>query len=225
MIIVAFPGGAGGHFLGYVVNSLLSQQPPATSAAINFHGLTKHSQSFLNFSFLDSGQSSAEEEQCYIHQIHPRSKLVLGHFRNIDELSAVHQCKIIAVTVDSRDHDLLVARVLREAIDSNFDGIKYQDVRGADWPAVNPGFNKLPRWIQLEIESQLHKMFYFWNSQMQCSTDSVLQLTTHDIFYGNIVDKIAAYLEKPPVKELGALHEHYKQLVSNKYLKNSSSTL
>lgn len=222
MIVIAFPGGAGGHFLGYVVNSLLTQQLTTATATANFHKIARPCQSFLNFSFLDPGQSSTEEEQCYINDIRPNSKLVLGHFRNIDAVLKKHRCQIIAVSIDSADHDLLVARVLREAIDFNFDGIKYQDVRGADWPETNPGFYKLPRWIQLEIESQLHKMFYTWNSQIKCTSNTVLQLTTHDIFHGTVVEKISAYLKKPPVVGLEAVHDHYKQLVKEKYLNSSS---
>lgn len=225
MIVVAFPGGAGGHFLGYAIKSLLAQQPVDSSAVSNFHKKCRPDQSFLNFSLLDPHQTSRDEELCYIRDIKSSSKLVLGHFRNIDALLATHQCRVILVQISDSDHDLLVSRVLREAIDSVFGLVKYQDIRGEDWPTVNPGFAKLPRWIQLEIQSQLHKMFYFWNSNTQCSSSSVLTLSTHDIFYGEIISKISHYLELPAVPGLEDLHLNYKQLVGQKYSKNSSSTL
>lgn len=225
MIVTAFPGGAGGHFIGYLIQSLLAQQPVDSAAAINFHAKTKPDQAFLNFSLLDPTQSSRDEELCYINNIRPKSKLVLGHFRNIDAIVKSHQCKVILVQISDNDHDLLVSRVMREAIDSVFGLVKYQDVRGEDWPKINPGFAKLPRWIQLEIESQLHKMFYFWNSNVECSHSSVLKLTTQEIFRGQIVTKIADYLTTPVVPGLAALHENYKQLVSQKYSKNTSGTL
>lgn len=225
MIVVAFPGGAGGHFLGYAIKSLLKQQPVDSTAVSNFHRLCRPDQSFLNFSLLDPTQTSQDEELCYIHDIKSSSKLVLGHFRNIDAVVKTHRCQVILVQVSDADHDLLVARVMREAIDSVFGQVKYQDVRGEDWPIVNPGFAKLPRWIQLEIQSQLYKMFYYWNSNTQCFSSSVLKLSTYDIFHGTAMEKISQYLDLPLVPGLEQLHTNYKQLVRQKYSKYASSTL
>lgn len=161
MIVVAFPGGAGGHFVGYMARALLAQLPVDTTATVNFHKQTRADQKFLDFSMMDHNQSSWEEELCYIRSIKPQSTLVLGHFRNIDAIINLHQCSVILVQVSDSDHDLLTDRVMREAINTAFDSVKYQDIRGKDWPSNNPGFLNLPRWIQLEIQSQLHKMFWF----------------------------------------------------------------
>lgn len=220
MIVVCFPGGAGGHFLGFVIRSLLEQKLIITIGQSNFHQLFQGEQSFLNFSFLDNEQHSHQEELCIIDQINHECKIVLGHFRNVDAVYKIHLCKTVAVTVDADHHELLVRRVLKEAIDYNFDGIKYQDIRGADWPLVNPGFNNLPRWIQLEIKSLLYKMFYFWNSQMQYDHAASCVLSTTDIFYGNVVEKLANYLQMPVVDGLEQLHKNYQQLVHQKYQSN-----
>jgi len=56
MIVVCFPGGAGGHFLGFVIRSLLEQKLINTTSQSNFHQLFQSEQSFLNFSFLDTAQ-------------------------------------------------------------------------------------------------------------------------------------------------------------------------
>jgi hypothetical protein len=222
MIVVAFPGGGGGHFIAHVVNALITQQLNDTNAGVNFHGKANCCQKFLNFSFLDTKMNSYEEELCYINSIYPQSKLIIGHFRNIDEIYRIHKCLIIVVEISDTDHDLLVARVLQEAINLNFTKIKYQDIRGEDWPDINPGLDQLPRWIKLEIESQLHKMFHFWNSQVICNDIPVLKITTHDIFYGHVIEKITNYLKVPQVQGLQTLHENYKLLVTQKYLKNIS---
>jgi hypothetical protein len=219
MNVIAFPGGSGGHFIGYITKMLISKQSTATQATYNFHLQTKPDQSFLNFSVLDPKHQSWEEELCYIKSINSKSQLVLGHFRNIDAIVDQHQCKVVTIQISDKDHDLLVARVLREAIDFVFDHVKYQDIRGEDWPEVNPGFSKLPRWVQLEVESLLHKMFYFWNDSIKCSYSNVLKLTTHDIFYGEIIEKIAGYLNTPVAPGMDDLHKNYKQLVHQKYCK------
>jgi len=138
----------------------------------------------------------------------------------VDAVYKIHGCKTVAVTVDANDHKLLVDRVLKEAIDHNFDGIKYQDIRGADWPLVNPGYNNLPKWIQLEIESQLYKMFYFWNSQIQYDNTASCVLSTTDIFYGDVVEKLANYLQIPVVNGLEQMHKNYQHLVHQKYQLN-----
>jgi hypothetical protein len=220
MIVVCFPGGSGGHFLGFVIRALLDQKLTTTTGQSNFHQLCQFDQSFLNFSLLDNQQHSHEEELCNINQINSWSKLVIGHFRNVDAVYKIHCCKTVVITIDVDNHELLVRRVLKEAIDSMFDGIKYQDVRGEDWPLTNPGFNNLPKWIQLEIESQLYKMFYFWNSQMQYNDTTSCVLSTSDIFYGNIVEKLANYLQVPVVDGLEQLHKNYQQLVYQKYQLN-----
>ena len=75
------------------------------------------------------------------------------------------------------------------------------------------------------IQSQLHKMFWFWNSSIQCSTPDVLTLTTNDIFYGQVVQRMADYFELDPVPGLEQLHSSYKTQVWKKYLKNASSAL
>ena len=142
---------------------------------------------------------------------------MLGHFRNVDAIYQIHKCKTVVVNVDDTDHELLVRRVLGESINYNFDGIKYQDVRGEDWPEVNPGFSNLPRWIQLEIESQLYKMFYFWNSQTLYSNTVSCVLSTSDIFYGNVIEKLTNYLQVPAVDGLEQLHKNYQQLVYQKH--------
>jgi hypothetical protein len=217
MIVVCFPGGAGGHFLGFIIRSLLEKKLISTTGQSNFHQLFKNEQSFLNFSFLDTEQHSHEEELCYIDQINSRFNIVLGHFRNVSAVHKIHHCKTVVVTVDNGDHELLVRRVLKEAIDHNFEGVKYQDIRGADWPLVNPGYNNLPKWIQLEIESQLYKMFNFWNSQLRYDSEVSCVLSTTDIFYGDVIEKLANYLQVPIVNGLEQLHKNYQHLVHQKY--------
>lgn len=225
MIVVAFPGGAGGHFIGHLVMSLLSQTCVSVTPQTNFHSVFSSGQSFLNFSFLDHSNHSMSEELNYINQFNSQVPVIIGHFRNIDEIFKKHQCKIITITVNIDDADLLVSRVLREAINHNFKSVKYQDIRGEDWPLVNPGYSELPKWIQLEIQSQLHKMFYNWNSFIKVKNSFPLTLTTTDIFYGDVVEKIANYINVPVVDDLILLHDNYKKIVQQKYLPNASSRL
>ena len=220
MVVICFPGGAGGHYIGYLIRHLLSQTPCERPAQVNFHGLLRHHRSFLNFSFLDQTGHSQEEELVYIQQIRPADGLVLGHFRNASAIYQQHRAQIVCVRVGQHTRDLLVDRVLREAIDHNFDQVKYNDIRGNAWPTVNPGYAHMPRWIQLEIQSMLHRMFECWNSGIDCSAvspDALCEISSDEIFGGDVVTTLSNFLQCDPTTGMYQTQQQYQQLVREKY--------
>ena len=220
MVVVCFPGGAGGHYIGYLVQHLLSHTPCEDLAQVNFHQMLQCNRSFLNFSFLDQSGHSQEEELGYIQQIQPSDSLVLGHFRNINAIYQQHCAQIVCVRVGNRTRDLLVDRVLREAIDRNFDQVKYMDVRGEAWPNTNPGYACMPKWIQLEIQSMLHRMFEYWNESIDVSgvdPDDLCEISSDEIFGGDVVETLSAFLQCDPVTGMYQTQQQYQQLVQQKY--------
>ena len=220
MVVICFPGGAGGHYIGHLVKHLLAQMPCKDLAQVNFHQILKSHRSFLNFSFLDQSGHSREEELAYIQQIQPTDSLVLGHFRNISAVYQQHQARIVCVRVGEHTRDLLVDRVIREAIDHNFDQVKYTDIRGDAWPNINPGYNQMPRWIQLEIQSMLHRMFEYWNEGINTSginSDDLCEISSDTVFGGDIVETLSAFLQCDPVPGMRQTQQQYQQLVQQKY--------
>ena len=220
MVVVCFPGGAGGHYIGYLVQHLLAQMPCKDLAQVNFHQMLNGNRSFLNFSFLDQSGHSREEELVYIQQIQPTDSLVLGHFRNISAVYQQHRARIVCVRVGEHTRDLLVDRVIREAIDHNFDQVKYTDIRGEAWPAVNPGYAQMPRWIQLEIQSMLHRMFEYWNEGIDVTGvdhKSLCEISSDEIFGGDVVDTLSTFLQCDPVPGMCQTQQQYQQLVQRKY--------
>ena len=174
----------------------------------------------MNFSFLDQSGHSREEELVYIQQIQPTDSLVLGHFRNISAVYQQHRARIVCVRVGEHTRDLLVDRVIREAIDHNFDQVKYTDIRGEAWPAVNPGYAQMPRWIQLEIQSMLHRMFEYWNEGIDVTGvdhKSLCEISSDEIFGGDVVDTLSTFLQCDPVPGMCQTQQQYQQLVQRKY--------
>jgi hypothetical protein len=224
MVVICFPGGAGGHYVGYLIHHLLNQTACDILPQFNFHQIFAGRRSFLNFSFLDHGRHSQEEELSYIQQISPKDQLVIGHFRNANAIYQQHRAKIICVHVGNKTKDLLVNRVLKEAIDHNFNQVKYNDVRGYAWPEQNPGYHQLPRWIQLEIQSMLYRMFEYWNDQIDLSdikSDHICKISSDDIFNGDIIDSLIALLKCNTVPGIRETQQQYQQLVREKYLNNT----
>jgi hypothetical protein len=220
MIVVCFPGGAGGHYVGYLIEHLLTQTHCEDCAQVNFHRLLKGNRSFLNFSFLDHHIHSQQEELVYIRQIAANDQLVLGHFRNLSAIYQQHRARIICIRVGDHTKDLLVNRVIKEAIDHNFSQVKYNDVRGDDWPKQNPGYKNLPKWIQLEIQSMLYRMFEYWNNQIDTSNidpTDILEISSDEIFDGDIIDPLCKFLQYNPVLGMQELQQQYQQLVKQKY--------
>ena len=220
MVVVCFHGGACGHYIGYLVQHLLAQMPCKDLAQVNFHQMLNGNRSFLNFSFLDQSGHSREEELVYIQQIQPTDSLVLGHFRNISAVYQQHRARIVCVRVGEHTRDLLVDRVIREAIDHNFDQVKYTDIRGEAWPAVNPGYAQMPRWIQLEIQSMLHRMFEYWNEGIDVTGvdhKSLCEISSDEIFGGDVVDTLSTFLQCDPVPGMCQTQQQYQQLVQRKY--------
>jgi len=204
--------------VGYLIQQLLSQQPAITEPDSNFHSLFRPDQSFLNFSFLDHSMHSLEEEHSYARSIDSMSKIVLGHFRDLKYLyQHLDQPTLVNIKISPNTVDLLVARVLREAIATKLDNAKYNDIRGNDWPETSCDFDQLPKWIKLEIESGLHKMFHHWNAQVNCTDTNVCTITTDDVFNGTIVDQLADHMKKPVNHGLVELHKNYQQLIKIKY--------
>ena len=219
MIVVCFPGGAGGHYTAWLIDRLLKGQSVDITAAANFHKLFRPAQSFLNFSFLDHSMHSLEEEMLYINQIQPRSNIVLGHFRNINAVYQHTGAKIVCICAGS-NQDLLVARVLNEALSIMLTDIKYQDIRGEHWPKTYPGYNKLPRWNQLEIQSSLHRMFYNWNDQLildQVPGSHLLTLTSDTVLTGDVVTPLSEFLQQPVLQGLIEIQQDYQKLIQLKY--------
>jgi len=220
MIVICFPGGAGGHYIGYLAQHLLSQTPCEDLAQGNFHQILSDKRSFLNFSFLDQSGHSGEEELSYIQQIQHSDSLVLGHFRNIRAIYQQHGARIVCVRVGDHTKDLLVDRVLREAIDYNFNRVKYQDIRGEAWPAVNPGYACMPRWIQLEIQSMLYRMFEYWNEGIDVSgvdPNDLCEISSDEVFGGDVVKTLSAFLHCDAVPGMHKIQQEYQQLVQQKY--------
>ena len=220
MVVICFPGGAGGHYIGYLVQRLLTQMPCEDPAQVNFHRLLDSDRSFLNFSFLDQTGHSGEEELSYIQQIRPTDSLVLGHFRNVRAIYQQHQARIICVRVGDHTRDLLVDRVLREAIDQNFDQVKYSDIRGDAWPDENPGYARMPRWIQLEIQSMLHRMFEYWNQGIDVSgvyPASLCEISSDEVFGGDVVGALSRFLQLDPTPGMHQTQQQYQALVQHKY--------
>ena len=204
--------------MGYLIQQLLSQQPAITVPDSNFHSLFQADQSFLNFSFLDHSMHSLEEEHSYARSIESTSEIVLGHFRDLEYLHQyLDQPTLINIKISPETVDLLVARVLREAIATNLNNTKYNDIRGNDWPETNSNFDQLPKWVKIEIESGLHKMFHHWNAQVNCTNTNVCAITTNDVFNGTIVDQLVDHIKKPAVRGLIELHKNYQQLIKIKY--------
>jgi hypothetical protein len=220
MVVICFPGGAGGHYVGYLTHHLLNQMPCQDLAHVNFHTLFAGHRSFLNFSFLDHTGHSQQEELVYIRKITASDQLVLGHFRNASAVYQQHRAKIICIRVGDRTKDLLVNRVLKEAIDRNFDQVKYNDIRGDAWPDQNPGYEKLPKWIQLEIQSMLYRMFEYWNDQIDTSNinpDDICEISSDAVFDGDVVELLSTFLKCNPVPGMLKLQQQYQQLVKQKY--------
>jgi hypothetical protein len=220
MVVICFPGGAGGHYVGYLTHHLLNQMPCQDLAQVNFHTLFAGHRSFLNFSFLDHTGHSQQEELVYIRKITASDQLVLGHFRNASAVYQQHRAKIICIRVGDRTKDLLVNRVLKEAIDRNFDQVKYNDIRGDAWPDQNPGYEKLPKWIQLEIQSMLYRMFEYWNDQIDTSNinpDDICEISSDAVFDGDVVELLSTFLKCNPVPGMLKLQQQYQQLVKQKY--------
>lgn len=220
MIVVCFPGGAGGHYIGYLVQHLLTQTACEDLAQVNFHKLFQGKKSFLNFSFLDHHGHSQEEELSYIQQIQPSDSLVLGHFRNIGAIYQQHRARIVCVRVGDHTRDLLVDRVIREAIDYNFDQVKYADIRGEAWPVINPGYTCMPKWIKLEIQSMLHRMFEYWNKGIDTSgvdPDYVCEISSDEVFGGDVVGKLSQFLQLDIPSGLHQIQQQYQRLVQEKY--------
>ena len=220
MVVICFPGGAGGHYIGYLIQHLLNQTPCEDLAQVNFHHLLDNNRSFLNFSFLDQTGHSREEELVYIQQIQPTDRLVLGHFRNISAIYQQHQARIVCVRVGNHTRDLLVDRVLQEAIDRNFDQVKYSDIRGEAWPNENPGYARMPRWIQLEIQSMLHRMFEYWNQGIDTSgvdPKRLCEISSDDVFGGDVITTLSAFLQCNPVAGMRQTQQQYQALVQQKY--------
>ena len=116
--------------------------------------------------------------------------------------------------------DLLVNRVLKEAIDHNFDQVKYNDIRGSDWPEHNPGYDQLPKCIQLEIQSMLYRMFEYWNDQFDLTdvdSDQICKISSDDIFDGDIINSLTAFLKCDAVPGIHETQQQYQQLVREKY--------
>jgi hypothetical protein len=220
MIVICFPGGAGGHYIGYLTQHLLNQTPCEDLVQVNFHQILNDKRSFLNFSFLDQSSHSGEEELSYIQQIQPSDSLVLGHFRNIRAVYQKHGARIVCVRVGELTRDLLVARVLREAIDHNLDQVKYMDVRGEAWPDTNPGYACMPKWIQLEIQSMLHRMFEYWNEGIDVSgvdPDYLCEISSDAVFGGDIIQTLGTFLKCNIVPGMRQTQQQYQQLVQHKY--------
>jgi hypothetical protein len=220
MVVICFPGGAGGHYIGYLVQHLLNQTPCEDLAQVNFHQMFKGNRSFLNFSFLDQTGHSQEEELSYIQQIQPTDSLVLGHFRNASAIYQQHQSRIVCVRVGNHTKDLLADRVIREAIDHNFDQVKYTDIRGTAWPDINPGYACMPKWIQLEIQSMLHRMFEYWNAGIDCSgvdPKNLCEISSDAVFGGDAVETLSTFLQCDPVPGMRQTQQQYQQLVQQKY--------
>jgi hypothetical protein len=220
MVVICFPGGAGGHYVGYLIHHLLTQTACEPLPQFNFHQTSTNRRSFLNFSFLDHSGHSQEEELAYVQQISPGDQLVIGHFRNASAIYQRHAAKIICVYVGANTKDLLVNRVLKEAIDHNFDQVKYNDIRGVDWPEHNPGYDQLPKWIQLEIQSMLYRMFEYWNDQFDLTdidSDHICKISSDDIFDGDIINSLTALLKCDAVPGIHETQQQYQQLVREKY--------
>lgn len=220
MVVICFPGGAGGHYIGYLVQHLLNQTPCEDLAQVNFHHMLQCDRSFLNFSFLDQSGHSQEEELGYIQQIQPTDSLVLGHFRKASAIYQQHRARIVCVRVGDHTRDLLVDRVIREAIDHNFDQVKYMDVRGEAWPDTNPGYAQMPRWIQLEIQSMLHRMFEYWNAGIDVlgvDSDDLCEISSDAVFGGDIIQTLGTFLKCNTVPGMYQTQQQYQQLVQHKY--------
>jgi hypothetical protein len=220
MVVICFPGGAGGHYIGYLVQHLLTQTPCEDLAQVNFHQLLSGTRSFLNFSFLDQTGHSRDEELSYIQQIQPADSLVLGHFRNISAIYQQHRARIVCVRVGDHTRDLLVDRVIREAIDQNFDQVKYQDIRGETWPDVNPGYAQMPRWIQLEIQSMLYRMFEYWNEGIDVSgvdPACVCEISSDAVFGEDMVETLGRFLQLDPTPGMYQTQQQYQALIQRKY--------
>ena len=220
MVVICFPGGSGGHYVGYLIHHLLTQTACEILPQFNFHQISTNRRSFLNFSFLDHSGHSQEEELAYIQQISPGDQLVIGHFRNASAIYQRYAAKIICVYVGANTKDLLVNRVLKEAIDHNFDQVKYNDIRGSDWPEHNPGYDQLPKWIQLEIQSMLYRMFEYWNDQLDLTdvdSDQICKISSDDIFDGDIINSLTALLKCDAVPGIHETQQQYQQLVREKY--------
>ena len=146
--------------------------------------------------------------------------MVIGHFRNVSAIYQQHKAKIVCIHVGNNTKDLLVNRVLKEAIDLNFDQVKYNDIRGSAWPEQNPGYDQLPKWIQLEIQSMLYRMFEYWNDQFdmtQVDPDHICRISSDDIFNGDIIDSLTALLKCDTVPGIRETQQQYQQLVREKY--------
>jgi hypothetical protein len=220
MVVICFPGGAGGHYVGYLIHHLLTQTTCESLPQFNFHQLSPYNRSFLNFSFLDHSGHSQQEELSYIQQICSGDQLVIGHFRNVSAIYQQHKAKIVCIHVGNNTKDLLVNRVLKEAIDLNFDQVKYNDIRGSAWPEQNPGYDQLPKWIQLEIQSMLYRMFEYWNDQFdmtQVDPDHICRISSDDIFNGDIINSLTALLKCDTVPGIRETQQQYQQLVREKY--------
>ena len=220
MIVVCFPGGSGGHYIGFLIQHLLTQTCCDALSQVNFHSLFTGNRSFLNFSFLDHTGHSQEEELVYIRQISANDSLVIGHFRNASAIFQQYRAKIVCIRVGNRTRDLLVNRVIGEAINFNFTQVKYSDIRGADWPETNPGYNQMPKWIQLEIQSMLYKMFEYWNDQINIAgidSDHICEISSDDVFTGDVVGLLSTFLKCSIVPGMREVQQHYQCLVQKKY--------
>jgi hypothetical protein len=228
MVVICFPGGAGGHYVGYLIHHLLKQIACESLQQFNFHQIYTNRRSFNNFSFLDHSGHSREEELFHIQQISPKDQLVVGHFRNASAIYQKYHAKIICIYVGDKTKDLLVNRVLREALDQSFDQVKYNDIRGDAWPEQNPGYHQLPKWIQLEIQSMLYRMFEYWNDQIDVSgieLDHICKISSDDIFNGDIIESLITLLKCNTVPGLYETQQQYQKLVREKYLNNTGSRL
>jgi hypothetical protein len=187
-LVICFPGGTGGNFIGALCSHLMFNTPMDIDAVGSAHSFTNCIR-YLDDHLLDHSIESYSQELTFINKM-KEFNLALAHFRNLAALSKKNK-KIIYITFKEENIPILLKR-LNSKIDNTVIPKKYALMAGADWPSYEDYLSgvEIP-----ELKELRNQFINDWYYIMPAVKKNVCEITFDELNNGyEIVDKLVNFL-------------------------------
>jgi hypothetical protein len=186
-VLICFPGGTGGHFIGALVKYLSTKQLFKVSENGDVHSF--NCSKFLEGILLDHSVESYSQEFDVINKLF-NFDIAIGHFRNLAVLEKQIK-KIIYISFEPNDIDDVSQRLISKITDISES--QYNLLAGANWPAY---YDYLNGTIVNELVDLRLKFLSEWYYIIPSNRKNLCEIKFIELTKGyDFVDKLAEFLD------------------------------
>lgn len=174
-VVVCFPGGSGGNFVGFLCHHLRTGDSVTLWDDGSAHG-SPVLQVLQNFT-LDSSVESFVGEILEIRKLKNQNWLYTGHIRNVNEV-VKNNHKAVYISFDKQDIPVLSSRLKRKH-HPKLGREDYYRIAGPDWPSWEDYHTNKAEVID-ELDHLVYDFYDEWYWVLPSTSDQVFELKFND---------------------------------------------